>query len=63
MAPQALPQLPQLSRSLCRLTQAPSQGEYPAEQAMPQLPPWHTATPFEGVGQALPQAPQLAAEV
>ena len=61
--PQARPHCPQCWLLLERFTHCPPQAVKPALHAMPQLPLWHTATPFGGAGQALPHAPQLAAEV
>jgi len=46
-------------RSLCKLTQAPSQSVKPELQAMPQLPFAHDAAPFAGAGQVWSQSPQF----
>jgi hypothetical protein len=60
-APQAVPQAPQFVESVSSRTQALPQGEKGAVHAIPHLPALHTAPPFGGTGQALLQAPQLAA--
>jgi hypothetical protein len=60
LAPQAMPQAPQLFLSLDRLTQAPLQAVYEALQEMPQVELEQVAAPLAGAGQALAQAPQLA---
>jgi hypothetical protein len=60
-APQALPQAPQFAASVSKRTHALPQGEKGVVQVIPHLLALHTAPPFDGTGQALPQAPQLPA--
>jgi hypothetical protein len=65
---QACPQLPQFVALVCRFTSQPfvalpSQSAKPVLHTNPHSPAEHIAVAFAGVGQAFPQAPQLASEV
>jgi hypothetical protein len=65
---QRLPHAPQWVIELPRATSQPltlaaSQLPKPARQVMPQLDPTHTGAELGGVGQTVPQAPQLPAEL
>jgi hypothetical protein len=53
---QALPQAPQLARSLCRSRHAPPHSVCPSRQLTTHAP----RSQMRPLGQALPQAPQLA---
>jgi len=57
------PQLPQLFRSVCRLTQPRVHAVKPVLQVDPQVPALQTAVAFEGAVQTVPQAPQLFTEL
>jgi hypothetical protein len=56
---QAVPQAPQLRRSLLTSWQRPLQKAWPAGHAVEQAPPWHT----EPAAQTRPHAPQFASSV
>ena len=59
-ATQAVSQSPQLSRSVCGLTQTSPQRLYGAGQVKSHSPCAHAGAPFAGGVQPLPQLPQLA---
>jgi hypothetical protein len=62
-ASQACPHAPQFSGSELWFTQLAPQGLYPLSQLMLQAEPAHTAVPCCGMGHAMSQLPQWAAEV
>jgi hypothetical protein len=63
VALQALPQAPQLALFVLGSMQAPPQASIDVSQRTSQTPLSHTALPPVGVGQTLPQAPQLLASL